>query len=349
MPGLIDSEPVRAGASLLVCSGPERCSACRLFKRNGTGYCPGCSKTYQQQCFKNRCDKDCRSCSGGKHAFTPGCCGRAPESRRERWADLVFAEMPEYAPEPMDIQCRLIPVIHSVGRYGIPAQFPQIDAWAVPVHNVMRKDGTFPSKNLKRALGLLPHQRLILSTCAPDDYQELLWRNLTSLRLEEYGLDACFPGHYSIYDKDSIFYQFASAKRQQLHALWVKSPFVWFRLGEHIPLDFLQPIRNASSVLIATGQMFSKENIRILRDEVDQAQNWFPEKTAFFFVGGMGHLRGIDFADRVCYQFNSSWLIRGLRGHDMARRKVAVDEKCRGRLLRDNLEEVLRHVYPELV
>lgn len=341
--------PVGTSAPLSVCPGSERCSSCQLFEGNGRGCCPGCSQAYQQRCLKNECDLDCRSCSGGKYAFTPGCCGRAPRRRRGRWSALVLAGMPAYAPQPLDIRCRLIPVIHSIGRYRIPARFPQIDAWVIPIHKIMRKDGTFPAVDLKAHLGMLPHQKLILSTCAPDDYQDILWREFTSLRLAECGFDAWFPAHFSIYDHDSIFYQFASARRQQFHALWVKSPFVWFRLGEHIPIEFLQPIRSAPSVLIATGQMYSRDNVRILQAEVRQAHDWFPPGTAFFFVGGMGRLHGIDFGDRLCYQFNSSWLIRGLSGRGMARQKISIEDKSTQQLLEDNLREVLRDVHPQLV
>ncbi len=333
---------------LSTCPGPERCLSCRLFLENPGGFCPGCSEEYRARCLKSECWLHCKFCSGGRHAATTGCCGRAPRIRRRRWSDLALAKMPPYQPRRLEIRCHLIPVIHSVAKYRIPEKFPQIDAWAVPVHKVLRKDGSLPERDLKSDYGLLPHQKLILSTSAPDDYQELLWKGFPDLDLSRIGVDLCFPGHFSIYDNDSMMMQFANARRQQLHALWIRSPFVWFRLGEHIPLEFMEPVRRAPAVLIATGQMYRRRNVQILRQEVRTAQAWFPPESDFFFVGGLGHLKGIDFGERRLYQFNSSWLLRGLRGHDMRRNRVKKKTMERGMLLAENLKEVLRDVHPEM-
>lgn len=92
--------------------------------------------------------------------------------------------------------------------------------------------------------------------------------NLEKISIKILGIDYWFPGHFSIYDNDSKIYQFMNAKRQQLHALNTQSQFVWFRLGENIPLKFLKPIQNSGSVLISTGQIYSKKNKEILQIEI---------------------------------------------------------------------------------
>jgi hypothetical protein len=151
-------------------------------------------------------------------------------------------------------------MIHSIKKYKIPEKFPGIDAWVTPIHKVAGKSGKFHSQDLKDYLGIPDDRKLILSTCAPDDYQEMLWKEVKQIDYKKYNIDYWFPGHFSVYDNDSKLYQFASAKRQQAHAVLSGSQFVWFRLGENIPEEFLEPIRNATSVLISTGQMYSKHN-----------------------------------------------------------------------------------------
>jgi hypothetical protein len=235
----------------------------------------------------------------------------------------------------------LIPLIHSISRYRIPEQFPQIDAWAFPIHKVASPLGKFPSNDLKDYLGVPPDRKLILSTCAPDDYQEMLWEKGPRLDYERFGIDYWFPAQFSVYDDDSKMYQFASARRQQLHAVWTGSQFTWFMLGEHIPLEFLAPIRNASSVLISTNQVYSERSRVVLHNEVRAADKWLPRKTAVFVVGGSRHLP--ISRERHRFEINSNWLIRGLRGRNLARHKE--DRLSIGEILAKNLEEVLEDVH----
>lgn len=322
------------------CGGSIWCSTCFWLDRQG-GYCSGCDSLYQQRCLKQICNSNCFTCSGGRHARVVGCCGRSPASWRQKWRELLAYPVPHYTPEPLDIKCQLIPIIHSVRKYRIPEQFPQIDAWAVPIHKVANQKGEFYSDDLKDYLGLPLDRKLVLSTSAPDDYQEMLWERGPEIDYRQYGIDYWFPAHFSIYDDDSKLYQFASAKRQQLHAISTRSQFIWFRLGEHIPVEFLTAMSSAPSVLISTGQMYSKENQDILKREVQVADEWFPAKTSFFVVGGRQHF-SVSIQRRY-YELNSQWLIRGLKGYNLAHVK---DERIpREKVLTNNLKGVLENVH----
>ena len=326
------------------CLGPTLCQTCSWSIHND-GDCCGCDDDYQQRCLKRICGLGCYTCSGGKHARVFGCCGRAPASWREYWDRLLEYSMPDYAPEPLQIDCLFIPIIYAqIRKHRIPEQFPQIDAWAVPIHKVANRKGKFHSDDLKDYLGLPPDRKLILSTSAPDDYQEMLWEKGPRMDYKRHGIDYWFPAHFSIYDDDSKLYQFTSAKRQQLHAIWTKSQFVWFGLGEHIHIEFIAPIRNASSILIYTGRINNKRRRTILKEEVRVADNWFPAETAFFIVGGRRHL-SIS-SQRLCYEINSNWLMRGLMGHNLARVKdMGVPKE---QVLINNLKEVLENVHSSI-
>jgi hypothetical protein len=252
--------------------------------------------------------------------------------------------MSDYTPKPPEINCRLIPVIHSIKKYRIPEHFPQIDAWAVPIHKAASKTGKLPSRDMKDYLGIPKCRKLILSTCAPDDFQEMLWLKVHKINFTKHGFDYWFPGHFSIYDDDSKLYHSVSAKRQQLHALLSRSQFVWFRMGENLPAKLLTPVLNAKAVLISTHQMYSEKNRDVLRIEVKRADQLFPQTTAFYLVGGRANLPQLS-PSRVCYEINSSWLIRGLMRHDMKRnpiRNKAGDNKRK--ILIHNLKEVLDRV-----
>ena len=319
------------------CPGQKLCSECSWSLQNG-GYCSGCDEDYQQRCLKRVCNLTCDTCSGGGKARVPGCCGRSPASWRERWDRLLGYSLPDYAPEPIQINCQLIPVIYAqIKKFRIPELFPQIDAWAVPIHKAANRQGKFRSDDLKDYLGLPSDRKLILSTCAPDDYEEMLWKKGTQMNYKQHGIDYWFPGHFSIYDNDSKLYQFASAKRHQLHAIWTESQFVWFRLGEHIPIEFLSPIRNAPSVLISTNRMYSKRNFAILYQEIQIADRWFPPRSSFFVLGTYRRLP--ISVKRSCYEIRSNWLIRALKGRNMADRKE--ENLTRGELLIKNMKEVL--------
>lgn len=324
------------------CPGQKLCSKC-VWNVQNEGHCSGCNDDYKKRCIKSICAfTSCGNCSGGSHAKVVGCCGRAPKSWHERWDKLLKYTVPKYTPNPLKIKCRLIPIIYAqIKKHRIPEQFPQIDAWAVPIQKVADRQGKFRSNDLKDYLGLPSDRRLILSTCSFDDFMEMLWRNGPEMNFEKKGIDYWFPAHFSIYDDDSKIYQFANAKRQQLHAVWTKSQFVWFRLSDHIPIKFLSPIRNAPSVLISTNQMTRKHNKDILNKEVKAADSWFPPKTAFFVVGKFKKLP--ISSNRVCYQIDSNWINKGVRGVNL---KGVVDmEISKEEVLMNNLKGVLEYVY----
>ena len=107
-----------------LCPGSTICSACNWVSTNG-GPCDGCDDEHRQLCLKQSCYLSCSNCSGGKHARVSGCCGRAPASWRRDWDRLLQFSVPEYKPEPVEIGCRLIPVIYAqVRQHRIPEQFP---------------------------------------------------------------------------------------------------------------------------------------------------------------------------------------------------------------------------------
>lgn len=330
------------------CPGQILCKECFWALQNG-GYCSGCDSGYQTRCLKRVCYHNCYYCSGGRHAYTPGCCGRTV-LLRQSWLDRlkIILEYPldDYLPDPLEINCRLIPVIYpEVKKHNIPEQYPQIDAWAVPIRRVANSKGRFYSNDLKDYIGLPPDRKLILDTCAPDDYQEVLWAQGPQMKYKEHGIDYWFPGHFSIYDDDSKLYQFFNAKRQQIHAIWTESQFVWFRIGENITLEFLNSIRNAPSILISPNQMYSKYNKEILVKEVKIADLWFPPETSFFIVGDYRWLHILP--SRKCFSINTSWLVRALKGKDM-REKLQLDNKNKlldiGERLMNNLNEVMKNV-----
>ncbi|MBA7590390.1 hypothetical protein ES708_32507 [subsurface metagenome] len=267
-------------------------------------------------------------------------------SWRNNFKEILEYPVADYAPAPLQIECRLIPVIYpQIRKFGIPEQFPQIDAWAVPIPKVINRNGQFKSSDLKDYLGLPADRKLILNTCAPDDYEEMLWEKGPQMEYREHGIDYWFPGHFSIYDDDGKLYQFFSAKRQQIHAALTGSQFVWFRLGENIPIEFLNPIRNAPSVLISTNQMLPKRNRAVLLKEVAIADRWFPPETAFFVVGSPRWL-GLS-GERKCFEINTNWLMSALKGRDLAG-QLQLDKEDNlletGERLTNNLSEAVKNV-----
>ena len=346
----IDSRKGSVAAKILKlreCPGESLCSECFWMVQNG-GQCQGCDDDYQERCLKQVCNYDCYDCSGGGRAITPGCCGRTVvlwPSWRERFKEILEYPLADYSPTPLDIKCRLIPVLYpEVRKYKIPEQFPQIDAWAATIRRVANRKGQFHSHDLKDYLGLPPDRKLILDTCAPDDYQEALWEKGPQMKYEEHGIDYWFPGHFSIYDDDNKLYQFISAKRQQIHAVWTRSQFVWFRLGENIPVKFLSPMRHTPSVLISTSNMYSGRNKAILLKEVKIADLWFPTETSFFIVGSRWRFDVSN--SRKCFYINTSWLVRARKGRDISD-KLQLDKNDKliptGERLTNNLREALKN------
>lgn len=325
------------------CLGKELCEKCFWWVDNG-GQCPGCDDDYQKRCLKRVCNYNCDDCSGGKRAITPGCCGRTVvlwRSWHDRFKEILEYPVAEYTPAPLQIKCRLIPVLYpEVKKFKIPEKFPHIDAWAVPSHKVTDRKGQFKAGDLKYYLGLPGDRKLILVTCAPDDHQEMLWGKGPQMKYKEHNIDYWFPGHFSIYDDDSKLYQFISAKRQQIHAALTKSQFVWFRLGENIPVEFLNPIRKAPSVLFSTNQMYNKRNSDILLKEGESADSWFPPETSFFIVGSPQWLHLSN--KRPCFEINTNWLMRAIKGRNLAGQKEST--LTRGELLEHNLNEALKNV-----
>ncbi|MCK4334188.1 hypothetical protein KAX06_05335 [candidate division WOR-3 bacterium] len=326
------------------CPGVKLCSDCFWAEKNG-GYCDGCNSAYQQRCLMRPCDFNCDSCGGGDHATTFACCGRTAKlypEWREWLKEILETSVGNYAPEPLEIKNRVIPVIYhqeEVMALNLTERFPEIDVWAVPIKKVCNPIGEFHSKDLKDYLNLPKDRKLILSTYAFDNYQEMLWEKGGGMNYREHGIDYWFPGHFSIYMDDSKLYQFLSAKRQQMHAVGTRSQFVWFGLGQNIPVEFLNPIRDAASVLISTSNMDSVESRRILEKEVRQADEWFPKETSFFVVGGTRILPSIS-NDRALFEFNTNWIMKGIHGRDLS---GAESELTKGDLLIQNLKEVLEN------
>lgn len=327
------------------CRSSSLCRHCFWFSSNG-GWCSGCDRDCHRRCLKRSCSLDCDRCSGGRHATTPGCCGRTVvkwRAWRSRLEEILHHPVSSYIPAPVPIRCRLIPVIYGQVRHlRLPEQFPEIDTWAAPIHKVASRKGRFRSSDLKDYLGLPADRKLILSTCAPDDFQEMLWEKGPRMAYEDHGIDFWFPAHFSIYDDDGKLYQFLNAKRQQIHAVWTRSQFVWFRLGTSIPVDFLRPIRQAPAVLVSTQQAFSRRSREIAAREVRIADRWFPPETRFFQIGDAVRLPLSE--SRVRFQVNTRWLLLGLKGRDLKNRPRP--ELPTAGLLSENLRAVLANVQP---
>ncbi len=325
------------------CPGPALCSRCFWARGNG-GLCPGCNDEYRGRCLKGDCGFNCDTCGGGRHARTPGCCGRtavALPAWKERLREILETPIPKHSPGPLPIRCRLVPVIYAQLRHHrIPERFPQIDAWATPIHKLADLQGNFRSSDLKDYLGLPPDRKLIVSTCAPDDFQEMLWHRRDSLDYAKHGADFWFPGHFSVYDNDSKLYQYLSLKRQLIHGIQTRSQFAWFRLGDAVPLEMLEPIRESCSALFSSQQTFRRRHLAEVHAEIEIADGWFPERTAFFVVGGNSKLP-LD-NGRRCYRVNSRWQLLALKGRDMNNKPAP--EIPRLDLLTGNLERLLSQV-----
>ena len=320
------------------CPGSTLCPTCPLFVEND-GPCSGCTNSYRDRCLQGRCYSRCNVCGGGLHAVVPAACGRSP--LRDEWAKIILPPLKRYLPEPVKISTPLIPVIYGqADARRIPEKFPHIDAWAVPVHKAMSLKGEFRSADMKDYLGLTRGQKLILSTAGPDDFMEMLWEKGDSLDYRRHGFDYWFPAHFSVYDNDSKFYQFFNARRQQIHARKTRSQFVWFRLGEHIPVSWLGPIRKSPSVLISCQQMYRRFNRELLLREIAIADRLFPITTEFFLLGA-GYGAPIKDGRRV-HEIHTGWLVRGLKGYDM--KEIPRPQLSRRRLLSRNLRELYRAV-----
>jgi hypothetical protein len=329
-------EPVQEATSS--CLGIALCPSCPLNKEN-RGPCRGCTPQYHKGCRQDFCHSNCNVCGGGRHTSVVAACGRS--TLRNKWAKLFRISIFPYTPPPVNILSTIIPVIlPQVASFKVPEAFPDLDAWAVPIHKCMNLKGEFRSKDLKDYLGLPKNRKLLLSTSGPDTFMEMLWEKGERLDFKGHSIDYWFPAHFSIYDNDSKFYQFFNAKRQQLHAARIRSQFVWFRLGECIPVSFLEPISKAHSVLISTQQMYASRNRVILQRECRIADHLFPVTTQFFIVGTR---RLVDIQPRRrVHEINQRWILMALNGRSLQNKVLRKQSKSE--ILRANLKEVCNGV-----
>jgi len=321
------------------CSGKDTCPNCTIYKNN-RGSCPGCNDHYYELCNHRSCSVNCSKCNATRNAVTQGCCSHSPDSWRDIWEKILMTPVRNYSPDPIEFNCAVIPRInHEIREQKIPSYFPDISAWVTTIKDVCSKQLLFKSSDLKDYLGISNEQKLILSTVVPDDYLEVMWNRRDSISFSDYNIDYWFPAHFSVYDDDNMFLQFANAKRQMLHAIRIKSQFTWYTPGVNIPLEFLEPIKNSPNILISTGQCRSKHNKEILRKEIVQAESWFPETSSFFIIGGK---RDLPFSDsRKCYVTNSNWFFRGKNRKNLKRE--IVDGMSKQEILIQNLKEVIKN------
>ena len=82
----------------------------------------------------------------------------------------------------------------------------------------------------------------------------------------------------------------------------------------------------------------------ILKKEVTEADSFFPLDAAFFIIGGFRYLPVFN-SERIFYQIDSNWLIRGLKGTDMQSVRIPKNKMTIRRLLIRNLEDVYNGFY----
>ncbi len=329
------------------CLGSDICPNCPWLIEQG-GSCPGCDGSYHQGCVKQRCELHCDDCGCGEGSRIPGYCGRMaivwPEGR-ESLQELFEAKVPYYMPEPLPLYFPLIPVIYpEIRDYRIPVQFPQIDAWAVPIDKVADLEGRFYSEDLKDYLMLSPGRKLILYSGTSAAYRLMLWEKGHQIDYKRYRINYWIPAYFPILERDAKLNQFAQTRRQQLHTIQIQSQFVWFRLGENVPVEFLAPLREAASALIMGQDAHGAHSLAALYDEVQLADWWFPPYTAFFIVGSVCDLPISK--QRLCYEINSAWLERALAGRNLSNEKEP--GLSRAELLTVNLEKALARVYADM-
>ena len=305
-----------------ICHGTDYCNKC-LIGKNNLNICPECDYNYSVRCIKRYCNLRCSRCGAGKKPFKEvfGVCGRTTLLSYNRFIDLDWlfkyeVRLPKSS--TLNLKTKYIPIIdRDIIKLNIPEVLSEIDAWGVQLHDVYNlKKNEFISRDIKDYLKIAKNTKLILSTNSTDDYQEILWQNRFKLNFTEYNFDYWFPGHFSIYDNDNKLYQFLNAKRQQIHAELSNSQFVWFRLGENIPLDFMKPLSISKNILFSTNSMVSEYNIRILQNEVSIADDFLPIDAEFYIVGGTSNLPKIK-NDRKLYVIGTKWCKYGLFGKNM--------------------------------
>lgn len=265
----------------------------------------------------------CDTCGASKKYYKGvfGVCGRTQLLRNYSFIDLeeLFKfEIKNIYSVPLNIKTPFIPVLdRDIIKYRIPDLFPKVDAWVVllqDIYNKVKKD--FKSRDIKDYLNIAANKKLILSTNSTDDYQEILWNRYRDYDFTNINIDYWFPGHFSIYDNDNKLYQFVNAKRQQIHAQLSHSQFVWFRLGENIPLKFMEPVKNAKNILISTNNMKSELNLNILKKEIKAADNWFPTDASFYAVGSIKNFPKLR-KERKYYVIGIDWCKKARFGKNL--------------------------------
>ncbi|NHZ87028.1 MAG: hypothetical protein GWP19_14340 [Planctomycetia bacterium] len=239
----------------------------------------------------------------------------------------------------------LIPIIIlDIRKYKIPQQFNEIDAWAIRLHDVMKRNGEFKSKDLKDYFSIDKDKKLILSTSSDDQLLEVLWNRRLELAFTDYNIDYWFPGHFSVYDNDSKLYQLSSIKRQQIHAIVSKSQFNWFCLSNTINIHLFSNLKKFPSIIIYTGRMPGIQSKNILINEIQKADNFFSNDTSFFFIGGYSNIPKLK-QNRVVYMLSQKWSMFTVIGMDLNRNFGNNERKFdKETLLINNLREKIKNV-----
>ncbi len=328
------------------CPSIQLCNHCFLHKSND-GLCEGCSYSYHKNCLKKYCVFNCKTCSGGRLSRnkTIGCCGRINLVRHNDFKEIMNYKMSIHNPQTLRFKQTLIPIlILDIRKYKIPQQFNEIDAWAIRLHDVMKRNGEFKSKDLKDYFSIDKDKKLILSTSSNDYLLEILWNKRSEIDFTEYSIDYWFPGHFSVYEDDSKFYQLSSIKRQQIHAIVSKSQFNWFCLSNTINIQLFSNLRDFPSIIIFTGKMVSKLSKNVLINEIQKADTYFSNDTSFFFIGGYSNIPKLK-RNRAVYMLSQKWSMFSTMGMDLNRNFGNKEKKFdKETLLIKNLREEIKNV-----
>lgn len=328
-----------------ICPSIELCTNCPQYYKNN-GLCTGCSVIYQRKCVKNYCYLYCKTCSGGRLSSnkTIGCCGRINLVRHNYFKDIMNFEIPNYKPQSLNLKQTLIPIlILDIRKYKIPQQFKEINTWAILLHDVMKKNGDFKTKDLKDYFSIDNDKQLMLSTSSNDELLEVLWNKKGELDFADYNIDYWFPGHFSVYENDSKYYQLSSIKRQQIHAFVSKSQFNWFCLSNTIDIKLFSKFKNFPSIIIYTGRMPSNLSKNVLINEIQMADKFFSNNTSFFFVGGYSNIPKIK-PERTVYMLSQIWSKNATMNKDLNRNYGNMNVKPDKRvLLINNLKEEIKY------
>lgn len=329
-----------------ICPSINVCIHCPLFKKNN-GLCSGCSIIYNRKCLKMHCDFYCNKCSGGRLSQNEavGCCGRVNLLNNNYFGKVMKYEIPNYTPKPINYSQTLIPIlIWDIRKYKIPSQFKNIEVWSVLLHDVMRKNGEFKSNDLKDLFSIDNDQKILLSTSSNDYLLEVLWNKKQNIDFSKFNIDYWLPGHFSIYENDSKYYQHSSLKRQQIHGYESKSQFIWFRLSNTIDIENYADYRDFPSIAIYTASVKAKISKEIVINEIQTADNYFNENSSFFFIGGYSFIPKLK-TNRKIYVMSQKWSYNANMNMDLYRDFGDIDVKPdKNMLLINNLKEEIKNV-----